>query len=147
LSRILGTPASLLWLSGILGTPASLLLLLSPGVLGGSGGLSGILSAPAGLLLRIAPASLLLSGVLSAPTGLLLAPLIISSHTCSLRIPLTGPLLTGLPAGGTGGIILVIFFLFTTATEKHECHPQNNGRYNQCRNRYYIRILVKRCWR
>jgi hypothetical protein len=111
------TPATLLWLSRVLRTPTTLLsLLLCPGI-----------------LLRLSlltPATLLwLSGVLRTPTALL-APLILSRHTCSLRIPLPGALLPGLPAGRPGGVVIVVFLFLTTATEEHECHPQNNDRYN-----------------
>src|SRR5581483_6900652 len=125
----------------ILSTPAALLLLLVPTLLSGRRSpslLLRILSTPAALLLLLVPTllsgrrspSLLLRGIWRAPAALLLSPLIISRHTCSLRIPLSGAGLTRLPAGGTGSVIFVILLFLSTATEEHECHPQNNDRYN-----------------
>jgi hypothetical protein len=139
LSGILRAPTLLL--SGILRAP-TLLLLVAPALLLRLGGilrapallLSGILRAPA-LLLLIAPAA-----------ASLLCPLIISRHTCSLLVPLSCActLLAGLPTGRPGWSILVAFLFLSTATEEHECHPQNNGRYDQDSYRYYRLAFVKR---
>jgi hypothetical protein len=144
-------PGALLALLSLL-TPALLLRLslLAPAPLLRLSLLSLLTLLAPGILLRLSlltPAPLLrLCGALRTPTTLL-TPLIISRHTCSLRIPLPGALLPRLPAGCPGGIVIVVLLFLSTATEKHECHPQNNDRYNESSSRDYKLIIVKRCLR